>query len=51
MLYGILEEVHRAVPVTVDRHVDDLAQCATGRQTAVIKQIVEAAEIIMLATD
>ena len=41
MLRGILEEVHRAVPlVKIDQHVDDLAQCAVGRQTAVIKQMV-----------
>ena len=46
MLYEILEEVHRAVPlVRVDQHMDDLAQCAVGRQTAVTKQMVEAAEI------
>ena len=42
MSYGILEE---------GQHVDDLAQCAVGRQTAVIKQMVEAAEIITLACD
>ena len=52
MLYGILEEVHRSVPlVRVDQHVDDLAQCAVGHQTAVIKHIVEAAEIITFACD
>ena len=52
MLYGILEEVHRALPlVRVDQHVDDLAQCAVGRQTAVIEQMVEAAEIITFACD
>ena len=32
MLYGVLEEVHRAVPlVRVDQRVDDPAQCAVGR--------------------
>ena len=52
MLCGILEEVHRAVPlVTVDQYVDDLAQCAVGHQTVVIKQMVEAAEIITFACD
>ena len=52
MLYGILEEVHRAVPlVSVDQHVDDLAQCTVGRQTAVIKQMVEAAGIISFVSD
>ena len=52
MLYGILEEVHRAGPlVRVDQRVDDLAQCAVGRQTAVIEQMVEAAEIITFACD
>ena len=50
MLYGILEEVHRAVLlVRVDQHVDDLAQCAVGHQTAVIQQMVEAAEIATFA--
>ena len=50
MFFGSLEEVHRAVPlVRVDQHVDDLAQCAVGRQTAVIKQVVEAAELITFA--
>ena len=48
-LYGILEEVRSAVLlVRVDQHVDDLAQCAVGRQTAVIRQMVEAAEIVTL---
>ena len=37
--------------VGVDQHVDDLAQCTVGRQTAVIKQMVEAAEIITYACD
>ena len=46
MLFGISEEVRRTVPlVRADQHVDGLAQCAVGRQTAVIKQMVEAAEI------
>ena len=45
-LYGILEEVHRAVPlVKVDQHVDDLAQFAVAHQTAVIKEVGAAAEI------
>ena len=35
--------------VRVDQHVDDLAQCAVDHQTAVIKHIVEAAEIITSA--
>ena len=48
MVYGILEEVHRAVPLV---RVDDLAQCVVGRQTAVIKQMVDAAEIITFACD
>ena len=52
MLYGILEELHRAVPlVRDDQRVDDLARCAVGHQTAVVKQMVEAAEIIILACD
>ena len=52
MMYGSLEQVHRAVPlVRVDQHVDDLAQCAVGRQTAVIKQMVGATEIIAFACD
>ena len=52
MLYGTLEEVHRAVPlVKVDQHVDDLAQCAVGRETAVVKEVVEATEIITFACD
>ena len=47
-----LEEVHRDVPwVRVDQHVDDLAQCAVGHQTEVIKQMVEAAEIITFACE
>ena len=53
MLYGILEDVHRPVPrwSRIDQHVDDLAQCAVGRQTAVVKQTVEAAEFIAFACD
>ena len=42
MLYGIVE----TVPVVrIDQHVDDLAQSAVCRQTAAIKQTVEAAAI------
>ena len=37
--------------VRSDQHVDDLAQCAVGCQTAVFKQMVEAAEIITFACD
>ena len=37
--------------VRVEQHVDDLAQCAVGCQTAVNKQMVEAAEILTLACD
>ena len=48
----MLEEVHRAVPlVRVDQHADDLAQSTLGRQTAVIKQLVDAAEIIIFTCD
>ena len=50
MLYGILEEVHRAVPlVRVDQHVDDLAQCAVGRQITVIKDMAEVTGITTFA--
>ena len=35
--------------VGVDQHVADLAECAVGHQTAVIKEMVEAAEIITFA--
>ena len=52
MSHGISEEVHRVAPlVRVHRHVDDLVQCAVGRQTAVIKQMVEVAEITTFACD
>ena len=45
MLYSTLEKVQRAVPlVRVYQHVDDLAQCALGHQTAEIKDMVDAAE-------
>ena len=49
---GICTAFHRTVPfVRVDQHVDDLAQRVVGRQTAVIEQMVEAAEIITFACD
>ena len=53
VLAGMLtrETCHTESWRRVDQHVDDLAQCAVGRQTAVIKQMVEAAERITLACD
>ena len=45
-------KAHRAMPlVRVDQHVDGLAQCAVGRQSAVVKQKVEASEFISFACD
>ena len=37
--------------IRAEQHVDDLAQCAVGRQMAVIKQMMAAAEIISFACD
>ena len=45
------EHVVRHTIVRVDKHVDDLAQCAVGRQTVVIRRMLEAAEIITFACD